>query len=154
MTITYTNEVRTNVIDPLRSLIYTEFKPVDVEFAANFNPGRMTRGEYMRIWLNDSTEVLKHSDGETREYNISITFYFDTVRHSTKRAWDDVYSDKAEHLKRLLDNYNYYDDGTYRWHNLIIEVGPVMSVEELEEIEDETTMAIKCELVITRSNFR
>ena len=155
MSVTYTNEVKTNVLDPLKDLMFTEFRPIDVVFEKKFDGSWMKRGEYIRYWLIDSSEVGKNSDGETRDYDIEIVFYFDTRRHRTKTAFDDVYSDRAEHLKRLLDNYNYYDDGTYRWTELTIETDQVQPVSELEEdVDIEETMAYRFLVTIRRSNFR
>jgi hypothetical protein len=153
MSITYTNEVRTNVSNPLQSILFTELKPIPVELEEKFNPAHMTRGKYVRYWFLDSSEVAKHSDGETRDYEIEIVYYFDVARHDMKKAFD-YYSDDTEHLKRLLDNNNAYNDGTYRWHNLVVELDPLQTVEELEEIEDEQTIAQRFLVTITRSNFR
>jgi len=154
MAISYTVEIKTNICDPLRSLIYSEFAPVDVVFDPEFDSSRMTRGEYIRYWLLDSTEVANHSDGETVEYDIEIVYYFDTKFDRTKKAFDNVYSDRFEHLKSLLKTNRSYNDGTYRWHMLDLNTEPLQTVEELEEIEDEQTIAQRFLVTITRSNFR
>jgi len=146
--------MKTNISDPLRSLIYTEFKPVDVVFDSMFDPSRMTRGEYIRYYFIDSNEVAKHSDGETREYILEIVYYFDTKRDRFKKAFDDVYSDRIEHLKQLLDENRSYNDGTYRWHEITVELEPLTTVEELEDIEEEQTIAQRFVVTIIRSNFR
>ncbi len=153
MTITFSNDQKTHISDPLRSLIFTEFKPISVAFEPTFNSAKMSHGEYIRYWILDSSEVSKFSKGETREYEVEIVFYFDTKRHRVKKAFDDVWSDRAEHLKRLLDNNSAYNDGTYRWHELQVSVSPVQAVSELEDIEDDT-MAVRLLCLITRSNIR
>jgi hypothetical protein len=149
MAVTYTNEV---------ILVFTEFKPTPVVLDDKFDPSYMMRGEYIRYWILESTEIAKHSDGETREYQIEMIFYFDTSRHETKKAFDDVYSDKKEHLKRLLDNnLAYTSSSTYRWHNLVITEDVLQSVSELEDIDDENldeTVGQRFLVTITRSNFR
>jgi hypothetical protein len=135
--------------------MWNEFKPVDVVLEDRFDPAKMTRGEYIRYFFLDSSEVEKHSDGETRDYEIEFVYYFDTKYYRTKKAFDDVYSDRIEHLKQLLDeNRSYTSDSTYRWHNLTVEPEPLMTVEELEEVEDEHTIAQRFLVTITRSNFR
>ena len=154
MTVTYTNELKSNVLDPLKGLIFTEFKPMDVIFEPEFNGSYMRRGQYIRYWFLESTLESVFATGETRNYSIEVTYYFDVRRHSDKIAFDKVYSDEAEHLKRLLEDYYSYDDGTYRWHALSINMSKPTSVAELEEIENEDTMAIKFDVTITRNNFR
>lgn len=154
MAITYTNDMKTNISDPLRSLMYTEFAPVDVVFDNMLDPARMTRGEYIRYYFLDSNEVAKFSSGETREYTLEIVYYFDTRLYREKKAFDNLYSDRVEHLKRLLYNNFSYNDGTYRWHNLAVELEPIQTVEELEDIESEETMAQSFIVTITRNNYR
>ena len=154
MSVTYSNEIKTNIGDPLQLLIFTEFKPIAVVFEDKFNPSKLTHNEYIRYWFLDNTELSKSASGETREYEVEIIFYFDTKRHRAKRAFDDIWSDRTEHLKRLLDNNAAYNDGTYRWHDIQCSIGPAQSVSELEEIEDESTMAVRFLCLITRSNFR
>ncbi|KPK95792.1 hypothetical protein AMJ80_03520 [bacterium SM23_31] len=153
MTIVYTNQVRTNIIDPLHDLILTEFKPLPIIFESEFNPAHMTRGQYIRIWLLDSTELSKFANGETRQYEIEILYYFDLRRKSERIAFYDMWSDEAEHLKRLLDNNTSYNDGTYRWHNLEISTSPFQPLSELEDVENEETMGIKFTCLITRNNI-
>jgi len=154
MAITYTNEIKTNVSDPLRSLIYTEFKPVDVVWSDMFDSSRMTRGEYIRYYLLGYDEIENHSDGETVNYEFEIVYYFDTEYYREKKAFDEVYSDRTEHLKSLLKTYRSYNDGTYRWHQMGIEWDELQTVEELEELEEEETIAQRLTVTITRSNFR
>ena len=153
MTITYTNEIKTNIIDPLRSIITTEFQ-VPVVFEDSFNGSWMTHGEYIRLYLLDSTPLSVFAGGETREYEIEMVYYFDTRRHRTKKAFDDIYSDRFEHLRSLLDDNNSYNDGTYRWHYTRIETMPIQSVSELEDIENEDTQAFKFNVFIIRNNDR
>ena len=154
MAITYTNEIKTNVSDPLRSLIYTEFKPIDVVLDGGFDGARMSSGEYIRYFLLSYEEIENHSDGETVNYTFEVVYYFDTKYYREKKAFDEVYSDRFEHLKTLLKNNRSYNDGTYRWHLLAIEGEEIQTVEELEEIEDEQTIALRLVVTITRSNFR
>jgi len=154
MAVTYTNEVKTNISDVLHGLLNTEFKPVDIRLHNVFEPEFMTRGEYIRYWFLDSTAISYFSQGETRQYEIEIVYYFDLRRSNTRKAFDDLYSERLERLKRLLDNSRYYDDGTYRWHELDIDIMPIQTVEELEEIEAEETMALKFTVNLKRSNMR
>ncbi len=154
MVVTYTNEIETNISDPLYSLLNTEFKPVDIRMHHEFEPEFMTRGEYVRYWFLESTEISRFAQGETRQYEIEIVYYFDLTRSRTRKAFDDLYSERLERLKRLLDNNTSYDDGTYRWHELDITINPVQTVEELEEIEAEETMALRFLVELTRNNIR
>ena len=154
MSVTYTNEIKTNLLDPLKGLIFAEFPIVELVCEPGFDAANMTHGEYIRYWLLDSTEVAKFAIGETREYEVEIVYYFDVRRRQVKKAFDDVYSDRLEHLKRLLDNNSSYNDGTYRWHNIEIDVSPFQTVEQLEDIEEEQTMAVRLLCLITRSNIR
>jgi len=155
MAVTYTNNLKTNISDPLEALLFTEFSPVDIALEPIFQASRIsTRGEYIRYYFLGSSEVEKHSDGETRDYEIEIVYYFDTRVFRTGKAFDEVYSDRSERLKALLEqNRAYSSSGTYRWHNLILSTDPIQTVEELEEVEDELTMAQRYQVTITRSNF-
>ena len=154
MVVTYTNEIETNISDPLYSLLNTEFKPVDIRMHYEFEPEFMTRGEYIRYWFLESTEISRFAQGETRQYEVEIVYYFDLTRSRTRKAFDDLYSERLERLKRLLDNNTSYDDGTYRWHELDITINPIQTVEELEEIEAEETMALRFLVELTRNNIR
>ena len=154
MAVSYTVEIKTNVSDPLRSLIFSEFSPIDCVMENGFQGSRMTTGEYIRYWFLDSTEVSRFADGETRDYNIEIVYYFDVRYYRSKQAFDEVYSDRLERLKRLLDNNSCYNDGTQRWHKITIETNPIQTVEELEGIEGEETIAQRLLVTITRNNFR
>jgi len=155
MAVTYTNDKKTNISDPLEALLFTEFQPVDVVLEPEFQASRIsTRGEYIRYYFLDSNEVSKHSDGETRDYDIEIVYYFDTRLFRTGKAFDEVYSDRSERLKAVLEqNIAYSSSSTYRWHNLIIVSDPIQTVEDLEDIEGEITMAQRFVITITRSNF-
>jgi len=153
MSISYTNDIKTNISDPLQLILFTELKPIPVELEPAFNPANMTRGKYVRYWFLGSEKVAGHSDGETRNYEFEIVYYFDTTRFNAKQSFD-YYTADTEHIKRLLENNESYDDGTYRWHWMIIEQDEVQTVEELEELEDEGTIASRFVVTITRSNFR
>ncbi len=156
MAVSYTNEMKTNISDPLEALLFAEFSPVGVVLENEFQASRIsTRGEYIRYYFLSSTEVAKHSDGETRDYDIEIVYYLDTRVFRTGKAFDEVYSDRLERLKAVLDeNRAYTSNSTYRWHNIVVEIDPIQTVEELEDIEDELTMALRFLITITRSNFR
>ena len=94
----------------------------DVVLEPEFQASRIsTRGEYIRYYFLDSNEVSKHSDGETRDYDIEIVYYFDTRLFRTGKAFDEVYSDRSERLKAVLEqNIEYSSSSTYRWHYLIL----------------------------------
>jgi len=155
MAVTYTNNIKTHISDPLDALLFTEFSPVDVALEPAFQASRVsTRGEYIRYYFLGSEEESKHSDGEFRNYDIEIVYYFDTRVFRTGKAFDDVYSDRSERLKALLEqNRAYSSSGTYRWHNLTMSIDPIQTVEDLEDIEGELTMAQRFQVTITRSNF-
>jgi hypothetical protein len=153
MTVTYTNQILANIVEPLKSLLITEFKPMPVVFEEGFNSSLMTRGGYIRMWPGDSTIVSQSSDGETREYTLTIARYFEAEKFRVKTAFDKIYSDEAEHLRTLLATYRYYNDGTYRWHGMDIVINPLQTVMEAEDIENETAMVIKFDLKILRSNY-
>jgi hypothetical protein len=154
MVVTYTNQIETNISEPLYALLVAEFNPVDIRMHDVFEPEFMTRGEYIRYWFLDSTEISRFAQGETRQYEIEIVYYFDLVRSRPQKAFNDLYSERLERLKRLLDNNTSYDDGTYRWHKLEIDIMPIQTVEDLEGIEEETsTMALKFTVLLTRNNI-
>ena len=154
MVVTYTNQIETNISEPVYALLVAEFNPVDIRMHDVFEPKWLTRGEYIRYWFLDSEPISHFAQGETRQYEIEIVYYFDLVRSRPQKAFNDLYSERLERLKRLLDNNRSYDDGTYRWHELEISIMPIQTVEDLEDIEEETsTMALKFTVLLTRNNI-
>lgn len=155
MAVTYTNDIKSNISDPLEALLFAEFQPVDVVLEPEFQASRIsTRGEYIRYYFLESTEVSKHSDGEFRDYDIEVVYYFDTRVFRTGKAFDEVYSDRSERLKAVIEqNREHTSSSTYRWHDLILVSDPIQTVEDLEEIEGELTMAQRFVVTITRGNF-
>jgi len=161
MSISYTNDLTTNLSDPLQLLMFTELKPIPVINAEKFDASFMTRGKYVRYWFLGSSKETNHSDGETRNYEFEIVYYFDTTRHSTKKAFD-YYTADMEHIKRLLENNeSYTTSSTYRWHEMVVEQDRMQTVGDLEEtdanIEDDLTsgtVAGRFLVTIRRSNFR
>ena len=154
MTVTYTNDIKTNILDPLRSIIFGEFKPLPVEMGKIFDASFLTMDKYIRYWFLGSDKIAGHSDGETREYRVEVVFYFSVSRSDFEKAFTDNYSPDVERLKRVLENNTEYNDGTYRWHTMGIEIEELQTVEEMEDIEDEETIGQRFIVTITRSNFR
>jgi len=153
MAVTYTNDIKV-ISDSLDALVFAEFSPVDFVLEDKFQASRISaRGEYIRYYFIGSNEVDLHSDGETRDYEVEIVYYFDTRVFRTGKAFDEVYSDRMERLKAVLQQNRSYTSSTYRWHDLSITTDPIATVEELEDVEGELTMAQRFLVTITRSNF-
>jgi hypothetical protein len=152
MAIAYVNN-ETIVSESVKDLILNEFEcPVVLESA--FQLHRMTKGEYIRIWPGSSEWVSGMSDGEYRSYLYDIFYYFDRARYSTKKDWDEIYSDRMAKLSAIIVENRYYAQDDYIWHSWILnEISPPMAITEFEEIEDDHTFGIIFNTEITRGNF-
>ena len=141
----YTNNLEA-VTDGLRTILYAEFKPRHVEMNIEFEPDKMTHGEYIRYWVLDSN-AEKYANGETRFYTVEVVWYFDMARRIQK-SFDDIWSERVEQLQQILmDNSSYAPSGTYTWHNIDINVDPV------EKLEDTEVYTARLELIIARGNY-
>ena len=126
----------------------------EVILAPAFDPARLTKGEYIRVWFVPSELVNNVYMGEYRTYNIEIYFYFDTHRKRMESILPDI-SDKVDRLKQLLiDNVSYAPGDFYKWHYLGVGNIGIDNIGNLEDVENaEDTMVAKIEIQITRGNF-
>lgn len=154
MTITYINHVEA-VTDSLRYLLISEFSN-DIVQAKEFESDKLSRGEYFRYYLSEQPILARHSDGETRDYTLNCSWYFNTKHFDFKKTFDTLVSERIERLKRLLNNNkNYIPSGVYKWHNLKVEIDEsfYLGIED-EELEGyEHVLNVPINIVITRSDF-
>lgn len=125
---------------------------VKVVLSHEYQPQYMSKGEYVRFYVTDETEVAKFASGVTKEYAITIIYYFDETRYRTEESHDRLY-DRADDLRTVLEDNYYYSSSTYYWHNLSINsVHYYMNASEfLEEEGFETIKAVEFEITLTRS---
>lgn len=164
MAITFTNNSKI-ISDSLRLILRNEFTAVpgspniDIVLHDKFESERLaTKGEYIRYWIEDATVESTVPDGEYRNYMIGLYYYFDTGKKQIQRDWEDYYSDRSEHVKRLIrNNHSYQPLGIYIWHSAVVEdVSKPMTVEEAEGLGIEgyeNVRVIKLSIKIIRGNF-
>ena len=163
MATTFTNNAKA-VSDGLKTILLGEFTAtggspnIDVVIDNAFDSGRLARkGEYIRIGLEGSPFVSDSSDGETRDYEFTISYYMDLYKQK-QREWEDYLSNRMEHIRKLIkNNESYSPSDVYTWHKAVIkEIARPMSLFEAESIEGEgleNIRVIKMNVTITRGNF-
>lgn len=152
--ITYTNHVET-VTDSYNYLMTTEFS-CEVTHAKDFESGKLTRGEYHRYYLSEQPILAFFSDGVTRDYTFSCSWYFDTRYYEFQKMFDSIVSDRIERYKRLFINNRYYSPSSvYKWHNVSIETEESYYLGEEDESYEgyEHILNVPINLIITRSDI-
>ncbi len=103
--ITYTNIVKTKVLDPLKDLLLAEFPHIRVSYEQEVDGGfpnllviRPTSESLMALQVN----------GQLRNYIISVT-YFERFGGSRPKNRLERVTETAERIKRLLFNNMNYD---------------------------------------------
>ena len=108
--ITYTNIVKTKVLDPLRVLLLAEFPNIRVSYEQEVDGGFPN---LLGVRPTSESLVEYHSVSQIRNYVISIT-YFERFGGSRPKNRLERITETAERLKRLLFNNrtnstNWYD---------------------------------------------
>jgi hypothetical protein len=160
--ITFTNNGKL-VSDGFRTILRDEFTAVpgspniEIVLHDKFESERLaTKGEYVRYWIENETIESTVPDGEYRNYVIGLYYYFDTGKKQIQRDWNDLFSDRTEHVRQLVrNNHSYQPEDVYIWHMMVIEeISKPMTVEEAEGIEGyENVRVIKHTIRIVRGNF-
>lgn len=151
--LTFTNNENA-IQEKLESITVAEFKPVKVVFEPKFNQEHLGRGEYIRFWLNDDRQMSRHSDGETREYEFTVSYYINERSILNIETIKKIYTDRKERLKQLFNNNYEIQSPSYVWHSLNAQsISYETAVEELEEEPLKGVKVINFIIVIIRSNF-
>lgn len=96
---------------------YSEFRKQDIA----------KKNEYIRIYGNGSDLVQKYSNGETRDYNYQISYYFQYSGDQQKEKFQQVISDRINQLYYFLLENSYYTSGVQRWFNVSFDtISPVI----------------------------
>ena len=100
MAITFTNNLKTNILDPLQALLQAEFT-----LSVNYDTEYVQRGTN---WFNlqpISDNVLEElASSHTREYQVLIQYYRLVSGQYRKDTHIDTVSNVVERLKRLVRN--------------------------------------------------
>ena len=100
MAITFTNNLKTNILDPLQALLQAEFT-----LSVNYDTEYVQRGTN---WFNlkpISDNVLEElASSHTREYQVLIQYYRLVLGQYRKDTHIDTVSNVIERLKRLVRN--------------------------------------------------
>ena len=100
MAITFTNNLKTNILDPLQALLRAEFT-----LSVNYDTEYVQRGTN---WFNlqpISDNVLEElASSHTREYQVLIQYYRLVSGQYRKDTHIDTVSNVIERLKRLVRN--------------------------------------------------
>jgi len=113
----YTNH-ETVISNALLGLLGGEFD-IDVVLSSKFEP-KYLRNEYIRAWCEGRTFNELNTEGESRDYNFGIYYYFN-IRNITQKIMDDTVHPILERVKQLLEENMTYQTGGYKWHGLAID---------------------------------
>ena len=108
--ITYTNIVKTKVLDPLRVLLLAEFPNIRVSYEQEVDGGFPN---LLVIRPTSESLVEYHSSSQIRNYVISVT-YFERFGGSRPKNRLERITETAERVKRLL--FNNRTNSTY-WYD-------------------------------------
>jgi len=140
-------------IDAFQDLLNSDMPEIKVVLSDVYQPEHLNKGEYIRYYITDESEADKFANGVTKNYSISLYYYFDETRYRKEKIHDRMW-DRATDLRTVLEsNYN-YSSGTYYWHNLSIDsVQYFMNASDfgLEEEGFETIKAVVFEITLTRN---
>jgi hypothetical protein len=156
MTITYINNFKV-ITDAVQGLLRAEYQ-IPIIISDYLELEYLTEGEYLQLWFDESEHESGLCKIETRTYPVLINYFFNVSMQPTELNWDDVFSEKIEHLLRLFHNNRYYSPSSvYKWTNLTISHQPPIPVSEMEELTEEfegmeNIKVIQFRVDITRSN--
>tara|TARA_R100000808_G_scaffold2941_3_gene10969 strand:- start:4313 stop:4759 length:447 start_codon:yes stop_codon:yes gene_type:complete len=116
--ITYVNTFKTNILDPLDSLLANEFN-IPIHYDSDFE----IRGTQFFNITPISDELIENRIGsEARSYALSIRYYRHVSGKKAKNTHITPSMEIAERLKRLIkNNSNYTSGSTYYWHDAILD---------------------------------
>ena len=153
MAIGYTDDIKT-VTDALQVIIKAEWAQIPVVINPVLQTEKLTKNEYLRIWITEDRLVQRVAKGVIREYEIEMMWYFNKTRYRVEKLLDDVITPRMERLERLLDNNVTYGTGA-TWYGL--EVQSIEYVEDLTEELDiegvENITAGRMTVLIYRGSF-
>jgi len=143
MATTYTNVIKTHVLDSLNDIIKGEFtQPV------YYDPIFKARGASWFV-IRPMSDTLNNllATGQTRTYTIEIRYYQKHSGEFSKAGAMDKISEIIERLKRLLlNNSSYSPSSTYKYHD-----GKVLNIDYFpdEEIEGYLGVLVEFECTVT-----
>ena len=109
MAITYTNIIKTNVLDSLEKILEDEFGAIPVGYEAKGN-------ECFILQPDDDTLVSLLSSGQSRSYSIVITYQM--KKAGGMELNKDHLTGRAERVKKLIHNNSAYSpSSTYKFHD-------------------------------------
>ncbi|MBC8556083.1 MAG: hypothetical protein H8D23_41240 [Candidatus Brocadiales bacterium] len=102
--ITYTNIVKTKVLDPLKDLLLDEFPQVNVSYEQDVEGGFPS----LLVIRPTAEKLIRYtSAGQERNYSISVSYFERFGGNRPKNRLEKI-TETAERLKRLMyNNMNY-----------------------------------------------
>jgi len=149
------------IINPaLHALMRNEFNTsgssiLDTRFYPDFELEYLAkRGEYIRWFANDSEFISGLSNGETRQYNYTITYYIDNAHQYVKKFFETMVTDRLERLTKLLvQNRTYEVSGAYKWHDCLVQNRSRLTrLNEVVEEAKDSIMFVEMQVSIMRTN--
>ena len=115
MPILFTEVFKDNVLDPLISLLHTEFTRVPVHHDVEFKP----RGSFFLRMIPITDNIVEQTtEDQIRNYGIMIRFYRKTPGRVDREDNFRQLMNYTDRLKRLIgNNSNYSPSNTYKWHD-------------------------------------
>ena len=113
MAISYTNIIKTNVLDSIEKLLEDEFGGIPVGYEAKGN-------ECFILQPEEDTLVELLSSGQVRLYSVLIIY--EMIKAGNMELNKDHMTNRAERVKRLIYNNSAYSpSSTYKFHDGSIE---------------------------------
>ena len=113
MAISYTNIIKTNVLDSIEKLLEDEFGGIPVGYEAKGN-------ECFILQPEEDTLVELLSSGQVRSYSVLIIYEMNKAGNMELNK--DHMTNRAERVKRLIYNNSAYSpSSTYKFHDGSIE---------------------------------
>ncbi len=113
MAISYTNIIKTNVLDSIEKLLEDEFGGIPVGYEAKGN-------ECFILQPEEDTLVELLSSGQVRSYSVLIIYEMNKAGNMELNK--DHMTNRAERVKRLIYNNSAYSpSSTYKFHDGSVE---------------------------------
>lgn len=132
MTITYTEHIKA-VNDALYDLIVAEFTAINVHYSRDFDSAKLAKnGEYIRFFYEADTFEGRTTDGELREFEYIISYYFDQHKFKKRAEFEDLITSRSDRLMKLI-----CDDPTYIVSSATVWFNANMDREFIEMLDEE-----------------
>ena len=131
MAITYTNVMKSNVMDSLNVILQGEFTG---QLPVHYDLDYQSRSpQYINVTPIEDELIELESNGQTRGYLVELRYYLRKGGQYARHTHIDHLANMVERIKRLLhNNSNYSSGGSYKFHD-----GRIVSIDWRPDMTDE-----------------